>query len=151
MIADSVSLAVANLYEYRENAYKNGESRETLDYNLCLQAHDAIMAIVKYEHVARYIDEVLPTCLKTGVPIYPCSLDGMPTGAGPFYLGFDYDVFFNWYITPMPDTLKAVGINPKYSHWHEVTKIIDGQEVIGYTNEEKFSKKIFINGKLIEV
>jgi len=138
MIADAVSLAIANVYDYREEAYANGETRADLDYNIVLQVHDAIICEVKTEHVPRYIDEVLPACMIDGVAIYPCTLDGVPTGAGPYTLGLDSEVAEHWGVTLDPGESLSLGIDPKYAGW-EITND-------GYVNLEVFPGKIWSEG-----
>ena len=115
MIADAVSLAIASLYDYREKAYESGETRDDLDFQICLQVHDAIMSFVRYDHVARYVDEILPECMIRSVPIYPTSLDGIPNGTGPYYLGIDTDVHLHWGVPMTEEECLERGIDPKYS------------------------------------
>jgi uracil-DNA glycosylase family 4 len=141
MIADVVSLAVGIMYDYREDLYANGETRDDLDFSMCLQVHDAILSMVRCDHVDRYIDEVLPACMVQGVPIYPCGLDGMPIpNQDPHYLGIDAGVETHWGIVPMPDEMESLGIHPKHAHWKET----DG----GLTNFESYPRKIWYGGEL---
>lgn len=139
MIADAVSLAVAELYDYRERAYAAGESRETLDYYLALQIHDAVILDVLAEHVPRVVDEVLPHCMIRSVPIYTTTLDGMPDGRGPYYLGIDVEPFQYWGETLSPDECLQYGFDPRYAHWHKQTE--------GYTHDN-FPRQIWRAGKL---
>lgn len=139
MIADAVSLGVAELYHYREERYARGEeSRDTLDYHLVLQIHDAVVLSVKAEHVPRVIDEVLPRCMIEAVPIYTATLDGMPDGRGPYRLGIDVEVCTHWGEAMLPDECLRLGFDPKYAHWHAQ----DG----GYTSSH-FPDKIWRNGR----
>ena len=34
--------------------------------------------------------------MRNSVPIYPTTLDGVPTGSGPFYMGLEGDVMHHW-------------------------------------------------------
>lgn len=148
MIADAVSLAIANLYEYRENAYANGWTVDDLDYKIALQVHDAVMAFVRYDHVPYFINTVLKDCMIDGVPIYPSHLDGVPTGTGPYYLGIDSEVYFHWGVVPTPGQLQDVGIDPMYAHWSPGEGIIGGQTVTGYLQKEAYPGKIWVNNEL---
>lgn len=110
LIADAVSRAFDHLYHYRLRP----ECR--VDYKIALQIHDAIVLEAEPQYVAEIVDHVLPLCMCKSVPIYPCHLDGMPTGTGPFYLGIDTDVFQNWGITMTLDQCKSLKFDPKYAH-----------------------------------
>jgi hypothetical protein len=148
MVADAVSLGIANLYDYRETARANGDE---IDYKICLQVHDAVSSFVRYDHVERYIEEVLPACLVQGVPIFPCHLDGLPMGTGPYHLGLDSEVFYHWGVTPLPDQLLADGINPKYAHWQPGSAYVNRQVVTGLVQEEAYPNKIWGNGQLLPI
>jgi len=115
MIADAVSLAIANVYDYREAAYESGWTEDDLDFKICLQVHDAIMALVRYDHVEHYIDEVLPACMIDSVPIYPTGLDGVPNGTGPYTLGIDTEIGLHWGVAMTEEECIARGIDPKYA------------------------------------
>ena len=130
-VADVVSCAVAELQAYPRN---------DIDYKLCLQIHDAIMCIVRNEHVARFIDEVLPACMVQAVPIYPTFPDGRPQGTGPYYLGIDTTVASHWGVTPLPDELEKRGISYKYAGWKPAND--------GLVHEEAYPKKIWKDGRL---
>ena len=82
-VADAVSLAVANLYDYRENLRAQGVTPEELDYRLCLQIHDAIVLMVPAYSVPKVVEEIFPLCMREMVPLYPTALDGSPLGMGP--------------------------------------------------------------------
>lgn len=116
-VADAVSLAVSNLYDYRENARKNGISEEELDYRLCLQVHDAIMLMVPATCVPKVVDEIFPLCMREQVPLYPAAFDGTPLGTGPFYFGMDITVQQSWGVTMNPDECLAIDLDPKYAGW----------------------------------
>lgn len=109
MIAWAVDRAVDFLYTRRK---KYG-----LDYRLALQIHDALLFLVRGDHVGPFIDNVLPECMTHSVPIYPCNLDGRRKKGGPYFLGIDTEACIHWGEVPMPDELEAVGCNPQYAHW----------------------------------
>jgi DNA polymerase I-like protein with 3'-5' exonuclease and polymerase domains len=90
MIASAMDRAVAQLHQYRE------EVGDPEMFKMLLAIHDAVLLEVPYDRVERVLDEVLPTCMVDRVPIYPSSLDGMPNGDGPYYLGIDSDVMEHW-------------------------------------------------------
>jgi len=140
MIADAVSIAIANLYDYRENAWADGWTKEDIDYRIVLQIHDAIILEVPYIHVPRVIDEVLPACMRETVPIYPCSLDGVPRDEGPYYLGIDTEVATHWGVHMMPDECESIGLDPEYAGWKKVEE--------GLISPEAFPKKIWRGGQL---
>jgi uracil-DNA glycosylase family 4 len=90
MIASAMDRAVAQLAQYRE------EVGDPEMYRMLLAIHDAVLLEVPYNRVERVIDEVLPTCMIHRVPIYPTTLDGMPNGEGPYYMGIDSEVMEHW-------------------------------------------------------
>jgi uracil-DNA glycosylase family 4 len=154
MIADAVSLAIAKLYDYRFERYAEGETVDDLDYQICLQVHDAILCFVRNEHVSRFIDEVLPACMVKGVPIYPCGLDGSGEGfedKGPYYLGIDTEVYTHWGVVPLPSQLDALGIDPKYAHWRKGSGLINGQTVEGLVQKEAYPRQLWYKGALHKV
>lgn len=151
MIADAVSLAISNMYDYRQNAYNSGWTVDDLDYKICLQVHDAIMAFVRYDHVPFFVDTVIKECMIDNVPIYPAGLDGTPTGAGPYFLGVDTEVCFHWGVVPYPDELNNCGIDPKYAHWRRGKVKINGDIVDGLVQKEAYPKKAWYRGQLVSV
>lgn len=151
LVADTVSLGIANLYDYRENAYANGWTVDDLDYKICLQVHDAIMAFVRYEHVPYFIDTVLQECMINSVPIYPTALDGTPLGTGPYYLGIDSGVYQHWGVTPLPSELEKIGVHWKYAHWKEDSAMVGGKKVSGLVQKEAYAKKIWYKGALHDI
>lgn len=90
MIASAVSRAIGHLVRYRDDVGVPDM------YRVLLQIHDAILIEVPYEHLAFVVDEVVPYCMRDLVPIYPTSLDGVPTGKGPYHLGFEAEVSEHW-------------------------------------------------------
>ena len=114
LVADAVSVGIANLYDFRENAYEDGWTRDDLDYHICLQVHDAIISLVRDQHVNYYVEEVLPMCMVDMVPIYPTTLDGMPNGTGPYHLGIDVEIDTHWGVHITEEEAIARGIDPKH-------------------------------------
>jgi uracil-DNA glycosylase family 4 len=103
-VADAVSIALNNFYQYRK---KNPDVK----YDIALQIHDAIMLIVPVEHAERVYHEVIPACMIDGVPFWPRYLDGTPIPvAEPFHFGMDRDVFVSWGEKLKPATAKSLGL-----------------------------------------
>lgn len=132
MIADAVARGLDHLYHYRQE-------HPEVAYRIVLQIHDAVLLEVPGVHVARVVDEVLPECMCRRVPIYPCSLDGLPTGAGPYYLGIDTSVQIHWGQTPLPDMCETLGFDPRYARWRRTPE--------GWMHSD-FPGKVFRRGKL---
>lgn len=107
MIADAVSRACDHLYYDRPEF--------DVDYRIVMQIHDAILLECSPEHVPAVIDRVLPTCMSQRVPIYPCDLDGLPSGSGPHYLGIDTSICLNWGLKMTLEDCQRLGIDPKYA------------------------------------
>jgi uracil-DNA glycosylase family 4 len=129
MIADVVSRAVDHIYQYRVE-------HPELNYKMCLQIHDALVLLVPYDEVERVVNEVLPECMVNRVPIYPCSLDGMPmAGDKPYRLGIDTEIHDYWGVDMLPDECMKRKVDPKYAGWTFDKKLN------GYTNFNSFPKK----------
>lgn len=92
-VADCTTTAMRNLRHYAGRELPDG----TKKYYLVGQFHDAIMSEVKIEYLPWYIHTVLPTCMKYGVTIYACDLDGRrkPNQEG-YHLGYDYEICTHW-------------------------------------------------------
>lgn len=148
MVADAVSIGIANLYNYRKTAYANGWTRDDLDYHIALQVHDAIMCFVRNDHVPYFIETVLPDCMIKNVPIYPCSLDGAPKGTGPYHMGIDTEVCTHWGVVPKPNEFQKLGIDHKYGHWKAGKASVNGTVVEGLVQEEAYPGKIWYDGDL---
>lgn len=88
-VADAVSIAINNFYNFREN-------NADIDYKICLQIHDAVVLLVPIEHAKRVYEEVVPLCMVEQVPFQPCLLDGTPVQAGPYRFGSSREVFVHW-------------------------------------------------------
>lgn len=138
MISDLMSRAVDHLYHYRED--------HDVQYDLVAQIHDAVLLEVPYAYVPKVIDEVIPECMVNRVPIYPCTLDGMPTGAGPYHLGADIDPYERWGADMMPDDCLRLDLDPKYAHWTKTPE--------GYTHPE-IEDKVWVGdvngGSLVDI
>ena len=143
MIADVVSLAIANVFDYRQNAWESGWDEDDLDYRIVLQIHDAIVLEVPYKHVPQVVDEVLPFCMRETVPIYPAYLDGAPRDEGPYYLGIDTEIATHWGVPMMPDECESLGIAPKYAGWKEVEE--------GLVSQEVFPGKVWKGSELVDL
>jgi uracil-DNA glycosylase family 4 len=104
-VADAVSLALNNFYQYRRQ-------HPDVKYDIALQIHDAIMLIVPIEHAERVYKEVVPRCMIDGVPFWPRRLDGtlIPVKE-PYYFGADRDVFVSWGEKLKPEAAKALGLS----------------------------------------
>lgn len=89
-VADAVSMALANFYQYRID-------HPDVDYKICLQIHDAVVLLAPIEHAERVYKEVIPACMIEGVPFWPRYLDGhlIPV-AEPYHFGCDREVFTHW-------------------------------------------------------
>lgn len=117
LIADAVNLAVANFDDYRRFLSPDDD----FSFSITLQIHDAILFQTEGQHVQRLIEEVIPTCMTDGVPIFASYLTGMPKpNAIPHYLGIDTEVFEYWGEQLQPDRCLANGFDPKYSGWVSV-------------------------------
>ena len=92
MIASAVSRAIAYLYDYKQRQLAKGKNI----FNILLQIHDAILFEVPYKYVQHFCEYVLPKYMRDSVSIWPTSLDGMPTGDGPYHLGLEAEVMHHW-------------------------------------------------------
>lgn len=92
MIASAMSRAIALIHDYKERQLKKGHNM----FNFVLQIHDAILLEVPFKYVKHVCEYVLPRYMRDGVPIYPSTLDGFPTGDGPYTLGIEADVMNHW-------------------------------------------------------
>ena len=92
MIASAVSRALAYVYDYKQRQAAKGHDM----FKILLQIHDAILLEVPYKYVKHVCEYVLPTYMRNAVPIYPSTLDGIPTGGGPYHLGIEVEVMNHW-------------------------------------------------------
>ena len=61
-----------------------------------LTIHDAILLRAKPRYVEYICKQLIPWAMCQMVPIYPTTLDGVPTGEGPYHLGTDVEVAEWW-------------------------------------------------------
>lgn len=90
-IASAMDRALAYLKEYRQRVLKDKNF-----FKFALQAHDAGIFHVPYANVERMVEEVIPVNMSKRLEIWPTTLDGIPTGAGPYHLGTDIEIFDYW-------------------------------------------------------
>jgi len=104
-VADAVSIALNNFYQYRK---KNPD----VEYQIALQIHDAIMLIVPIAHAERVYHEVIPACMIDDLPFWPRFLTGVPIPVlEPYRFGMDREVFVHWGEKLKPDAAEALGLN----------------------------------------
>lgn len=108
LIADAMSRALDNLYRYRIE-------HPDVSYRIILQVHDSVMLEVPIEHAVRVYEEVIPECLSRRVPIYPATLEGVPRGDGPYYLGVDRKLVLRWGEGLGKDEARSLGIPEQYA------------------------------------
>lgn len=127
LIADVMARAIRNFYDYRE--------KHNMKFRIALQIHDALLFSVPYAEVDRFVNEVLPACMRN-VEIWPRSLDGkkIPGVKEPYRLGFDVEISENWGEMLYPEWLKERGIPLKHAHWKF------DKNLRGYVNEKKGGK-----------
>lgn len=66
------------------------------DVRMLLQIHDAGLLEVRHELIGWVVEKLIPYAMVECVSIFPTTLDGVPTGAGPFHLGLDIMVEKAW-------------------------------------------------------
>jgi hypothetical protein len=106
MIASAVSRALAYIHDYKEQELRKGRDL----FRVLLQIHDAILLEVPYEHVKHVCEFVLPNFMRKSVPIYPTTLDGIPTSVGPYYLGLEAEVMRHWGEKLLDSEAKSLGL-----------------------------------------
>ena len=114
-VADAMSLAIRNIYRYRE------EMR--MRFKICLQIHDAIMLEVPGDelvHVIDMQDGVFKKCMVDQVPLYPSTLDGklLPV-AQPYNFGIDIDIYGRWGEVATPHRFLSLGLDPSIAGWKQ--------------------------------
>lgn len=144
MIADAVSRACDHLYHYRFD-------HPEVDYRIALQIHDAVVLEVAYEHVPQVINEVLPECMVNRVPIHPSTLDGMPTGEGPYHMGIDIDPYVWWGEDMMPSHCLRRNIDPMYAKWEDRGNHWTHPHYVNKKNEPMAWVGDINGGKLVEM
>ncbi len=91
-VADNVSVALANLWDYRKTLDPNG-----FYFHFVLQIHDAIILMCKIEHAKQLYDEVLYKFMVAEAPFWPHRLDGTPIVVPePYHFGIDRELFIHW-------------------------------------------------------
>ena len=91
IVADAISLAIANLEDYQR------QHRAYARFRMVLQLHDALLFELAGKDVPWMVEEVLPECMVRGVEVWPSRLDGTPLPlTQPYHFGFDADVCENW-------------------------------------------------------
>ena len=108
LVADAMNLAIANLYNYREQ-------HPSVLYDIVLQIHDAVLLEVPVEHIAEVCDTVLPYCMSEMVPVVPADLSGEPLRAADgslltYQLASDRDISVNWGIPLTDEQAESLGI-----------------------------------------
>ncbi len=91
MVASAMDRAVAYLQDYRDTVLMDPSYVRIL-----LQIHDALLVEAPYANAKHVAEFVLPHNMTDRVHIYPTALDGAPTGAGPYHLGTDVEMFDHW-------------------------------------------------------
>jgi uracil-DNA glycosylase family 4 len=89
-VASAVNRGLARI---RKVVHDQGLQNEI---KLLLQIHDAGLLEVRYDYLEYVVDELIPYAMRDCVPIFPTTLDGEPTGKGPYYLGIDTVVENHW-------------------------------------------------------
>jgi DNA polymerase-1 len=99
-VAGALDRAIFNLWSYKRMT--------GMKYRLTLGIHDAVLAEVPYEEVARYMDEVLPVCMVHGTQI--------PAGERnpSFKLDIDPEIMLRWSEHPSREMLEATGIPERF-------------------------------------
>lgn len=111
-IASCMDRALAYLRDYRDNFLG-----DPAFFRLALQIHDAVVLHVPYANVdavCRKPGGVLAVNMSDRVDIWPTRLNGRPTGAGPYHLGIDVEVFQYWGESLSKDFCRANGIPETY-------------------------------------
>jgi uracil-DNA glycosylase family 4 len=108
LVADAMNLAIANLYNYREQ-------HPSVLYDIVLQIHDAVLLEIPVEHIAEVCDTVLPYCMSEMVPVVPADLSGEPLRAADgslltYQLASDRDISVNWGISLTDEQAESLGI-----------------------------------------
>lgn len=112
LVAWAVSQACVAFMDVRRQL-----SPERLDFKFLLQIHDALLFLVRVEHVGLFMERVVPFCMRDCVPIWRCDLEGRRTGEGPYYLSPEVSCYRNWGETPLPDVFLPYGVSPEVAHW----------------------------------
>lgn len=93
MIASSLDRGVSYLTNARDELVATFGER-IFEWQLTI--HDAILLRAKPKYVEYICKTLIPWAMCENVPIYPTTLDGVPTGDGPYFLGTDVEVAEWW-------------------------------------------------------
>lgn len=85
-VADSVSVILANLIDYR--------LEHDLNFKIVLSVHDSVTLEVPKNELNIVVDEVVPTCAQKLLPFIPTNLDGRPVKREdtPYKFAIEVDV-----------------------------------------------------------
>lgn len=116
-VADAVSVAISNFYNYKKANHNCG-------FSLLLQIHDALLFKVRIDAMLPFCKDtyspdgtilhrsILRRCMIDQVPIFPRYLDNTPIPvAQPYFFGTDMDICENWGETIANDRLVALGLS----------------------------------------
>ncbi len=107
LVADAVSRALDHLY--------NRRPMYGLHYRIALQIHDAVLLEVPIAEAEVVYDKVLPECMTDLVPIYPCTLRGVPIPAGKRQnLAIDREMYIRWGEKLTKDDCRVRGIPERF-------------------------------------
>lgn len=98
-------------YGLRENGWD--------DVKIILAIHDAVLLECPPHRVPGLCDKntgLIKWAMCEQVPIYPTTLDGTPTGKGPYHLGVSVEVSENWSEPVSLERGKIIGLDPMYCH-----------------------------------
>lgn len=116
-VADAVSVAISNFYNYKK-------ANPNCGFSLLLQIHDALLFKVRIDAMVPFCKDtyspdgtilhrsILRRCMIDQVPIFPRYLDNTPIPvAQPYFFGTDMDICENWGETIADDRLAALGLS----------------------------------------
>lgn len=110
LVADAMSIALANFREYRK-------VHTHLRYKLCLQIHDDVVTLVPISQVEEFFDKVIPYCMTEAVDVWPCALDGrlQDDPDAPYHLSPDRHVYLRWGEEITKEQAEAVGLPLRFA------------------------------------
>ena len=111
MIASCLDRGVAYLTNARDGLVAEYGER-IFDWQLTI--HDAILLRARPRYVEYICKQLIPWAMCECVPIYPTTLDGVPTGAGPYHLGTDVEVAEWWGEKLSQDRCRELGIPAEF-------------------------------------
>lgn len=110
-VADAMNMAMGHMYWYRFE-----QPDPTLWYDIALQVHDAVMLECPTTSLDWVVNDVIPTCMGSRVPVYPTGLDGTPREGGPYHLQVPPpDVYEKWKISLTLADCNRLGISEAYA------------------------------------